>query len=228
MLDSSKDNLKLDAMKRIVGVGWHLFWYKVLELVLVILSFIFSALIRVTYREIEHVPGQDDPIPHLTVLVSFRKCSFNSIAHYIYICSLTNKTHSHQCLKQKSEITHFEVTFQWARSYLLAWYTPCEFGKSKSNCSSLCHVKLLDESKSFKNSWNSVSGSAIVLIFKHSKSTWRQLIILWKLQNHNIECSGHNAHSASRWHSGMVDLRCSHARQLIMKVSIPEWHICMS
>ena len=35
MLDSSKDNLKLDAMKRIVGVGWHL------ELVLVILSFIF-------------------------------------------------------------------------------------------------------------------------------------------------------------------------------------------
>ena len=29
---------------------------------------------------------------------------------YIYTCSLTNKTHSHQCLKQKSEITHFEVT----------------------------------------------------------------------------------------------------------------------
>ena len=31
----------------------------------------------------------------LTLLVSFKKCSFNSIAHY----SLTNKTHSHQRLK---------------------------------------------------------------------------------------------------------------------------------
>ena len=30
----------------------------------------------------------------------------------------------------------------------------------------------------------------------HSKSTWRQLTILWKLQNHNIESSGHNTHSA--------------------------------
>ena len=43
MLDSSKDNLKLDAMKRIVGVGWHLYlgtssWNSCL---LVILSFIF-------------------------------------------------------------------------------------------------------------------------------------------------------------------------------------------
>ena len=31
---------------------------------------------------------------------------------------------------------------------------------------------------------------------KHSKSTWRQLIILWKTQNHNIKGSGNNVHSA--------------------------------
>ena len=30
---------------------------------------------------------------------------------------------------------------------------------------------------------------------KDSKTTWRQLIVLWKLQNHNIESSGHNARS---------------------------------
>ena len=31
---------------------------------------------------------------------------------------------------------------------------------------------------------------------KHSKSTWRQLTILWKLQDHNIKSSGHNTRSA--------------------------------
>ena len=31
---------------------------------------------------------------------------------------------------------------------------------------------------------------------KHSKSIWRQLMVLWKLKNHNIESSGHNACSA--------------------------------
>ena len=30
---------------------------------------------------------------------------------------------------------------------------------------------------------------------KHSKSTWRQLIALWKLQNRDIEISGHSARS---------------------------------
>ena len=32
--------------------------------------------------------------------------------------------------------------------------------------------------------------------FKHLQSTWRQPIILRKLQNHNIENSGHDARSA--------------------------------
>ena len=49
-----------------------------------------------------------------TILVSFKKCSFNSIAHY----SLISKTHSRQPFKHQHESTHFEVTFQLAWSYL--------------------------------------------------------------------------------------------------------------
>ena len=55
-----------------------------------------------------------------TILVSFKKCSFNSIAHY----SLTSKTHSHQPFKHQHEITHFEVTFQLAWSYLQLYLAP--------------------------------------------------------------------------------------------------------
>ena len=111
----------------------------------------------------------------LTILVSFKKCLFNSIAHY----SLTNKTHSHQRLKHWHEITRFEVTFQLGWSYLPAWHTPCELGESKSNCSSLRHVKRLDESKKLQEFMKfclQVSHNANV---KHSKSTWRQLTILY-------------------------------------------------
>ena len=34
------------------------------------------------------------------------------------------------------------------------------------------------------------------LIWNISNSTWRQLIVLWKVQNHNVRSSGHNARSA--------------------------------
>ena len=37
---------------------------------------------------------------------------------------------------------------------------------------------------------------AMVLIWNISNSTWRQLIALWKVQNHNVKSSGHNARSA--------------------------------
>ena len=53
-----------------------------------------------------------------TILIFLR--SVNSIAHY----SLTNKTHSHQHLKHQHEITHFEVTFQLAWSYLQLYLAP--------------------------------------------------------------------------------------------------------
>ena len=44
---------------------------------------------------------------------------------------------------------------------------------------------------------------------KHSKSTWGQLIVLWKVQNHNIKSSGHNARSALLVDrgTGTIDLR---------------------
>ena len=42
----------------------------------------------------------------------------------------------------------------------------------------------------------------------NSKSTWRQLIVLWKVQNHNIKSSGHNACSALLDQgTGTIDLR---------------------
>ena len=138
----------------------------------------------------------------LTILVSFKKCLFNSIAHY----SLTNKTHSHQRLKHWHEITRFEVTFQLGWSYLPAWHTPCELGESKSNCSSLRHVKRLDESKSFKSSWNSVSKLAIMLIWNIRSPHEDNLpSYIWKLQNHNIECA--ISISLSRARQGTIDLR---------------------
>ena len=34
-----------------------------------------------------------------------------------------------------------------------------------------------------------------MLIWNISNSTWRQLIALWKVQNHNVKSSGHNARS---------------------------------
>ena len=39
----------------------------------------------------------------------------------------------------------------------------------------------------------SVPKLAIVRIWNISNSTWRQLIFLWKVQNHNVRSSGHNA-----------------------------------
>ena len=58
-----------------------------------------------------------------------------------------------------------------------------------SSCLSPGRVKKLQK---FVNFCLKVGHSANL---KHSKSRWRQLIILWKLQNHNIETSGHNARS---------------------------------
>ena len=41
-----------------------------------------------------------------------------------------------------------------------------------------------------------------------SNSTWRQLIVLWKVQNHNVRSSGHNARSALLDRgTGTIDLR---------------------
>ena len=40
---------------------------------------------------------------------------------------------------------------------------------------------------------------------KHSKSTWRQRIVLWKVQNHNIKRSGHAHHFFDRG-AGAMDL----------------------
>ena len=164
----------------------------------------------------------------LTILASFKKCSFNSIAHY----SLTNKTNSHQRLKHWHEISHFEVTFQLGWSYLPAWHTPCELGESKSNWSSLRHVKRLDESKSFKRSWNSVSKLAIMLIWNIRSPHEDNLpSYTQKLPNHNIECT--ISISLSRGRPGTIDLRqycrfdigSSRAVRLIRTVSTPEWYI---
>ena len=79
---------------------------------------------------------------------------------------------------------------------------------------------------------------AMMFILKHSKSTWRQLTILWKLQNQNIKSSGHNACSALLYHwnvqeRSIYDNCCFHiesfrASRLITKVSTHEWHICIS
>ena len=87
----------------------------------------------------------------------------------------------------------------------------------------------LHESKSFKSSWNLVS---------HMRSTWRQLIVLWKLQNRNIKSSGHNARSALLYtgdfreqliyDSYRFDIGRSRASRLITNVSTPEWDICIS
>ena len=87
------------------------------------------------------------PMPGvLTILLSFKKCSFNSIAHY----SLSNKTHSHQRLKRlrlliwRSLSSKPEVIYR-LDILLVSW-------ESKSNYSSVCHVKRLDGSKSFNSS----------------------------------------------------------------------------
>ena len=79
---------------------------------------------------------------------------------------------------------------------------------------------------------------AMMFILKHSKSTWRQLTILRKLQNQNIKSSGHNACSALLYHwnvqeRSIYDNCCFHiesfrASRLITKVSTHEWHICIS
>ena len=72
---------------------------------------------------------------------------------------------------------------------------------------------------------------------KHSKSTIRKLILLWKLQNHNALCT--LSTSLSRGHRGDVwersiydncrfDIGCFCASRLITKVSTPEWDICIS
>ena len=47
-----------------------------------------------------------------------------------------------------------------------------------------------------------------MLIWNISNSTWRQLIVLWKVQNHNVRSSGHNARSALLDRgTGTIDLR---------------------
>ena len=66
---------------------------------------------------------------------------------------------------------------------------------------------------------------------KHSKSTRRQLILLWRLQNHNAQCT--LSTSLARGHRGDVwersiydncrfDIGCFRASRLILKVSTPE------
>ena len=112
-------------------------------------------------------------------------------------------------------------------------------GESKSNCWSLHHVCHLDKSKSFiKGSLTSVSKLAIVLIW-NIQSPHENNIVLWKLQNHNIENSGHNAHPALLYHRDVWE--CSicdtchfdigHfcvSRLITNKVSTPERHIYIS
>ena len=79
---------------------------------------------------------------------------------------------------------------------------------------------------------------AMMFILKHSKSTWRQLTILWKLQKHNIESSGHNTRSALLYCGDIqerlindnccFDIGNSRVSWLIKEVSTPEWQICIS
>ena len=95
----------------------------------------------------------------------------------------------------------------------------------------------LDESKSFKSSGNLVSHSAN-LKHSNSKSTWSQLIVLWKLENRNIKSSGHNARSALLYtwdfrerliyDNYRFDIGRSRASRFITNVSTPEWDICIS
>ena len=111
-------------------------------------------------------------------------------------------------------------------------------GESKSNCWSLHHVYHLDKSKSFQGSLTSVSKLAIVLIW-NIQSPHEDNIVLRKLQNHNIESSGHNAHSTLLYHGDVWE--CSicdtchfdigHfcvSRLITDKVSTPERHIYIS
>ena len=105
--------------------------------------------------------------------------------------------------------THFEVTFQYfsLKLFTSLIYSLWAWGVEEQLLISLpCwasgRVKKL---QGFMKFFLQVSHSANL---KHLKSMWRQLIILIKLQNHNIKCSGHSAWSASRWHSGMVNLGC--------------------
>ena len=162
----------------------------------------------------------------LAILFSFKKCSFNGIAHY----SLTNITHSHQRLKH--EIIHFEVTFQLTWSYLPAWHdTPCELGESKNNGLSLRHAQF--------SAWTSQKASRVHEILspllQFSNIPW-QLTFLWKLQNHNIESSRYNARRSALLYRGDVrersiydccrfDISRSRASRLNTKVPTPEWHI---
>ena len=106
----------------------------------------------------------------------------------------------------------------------------------KSNCWSFRHVDRFNgrvkKLQKFINFCLKVGHRANL---KHSKSTWRQLIVLWKLQNHNIKSSGHNAHSALLYRGDVWECSHFHARRLILSwliitnsVSTPEWHICIS
>ena len=94
--------------------------------------------------------------------------------------------------------------FSWEK--LKKWWDLCQnselepAGESKSNFWSLRHVYCLNESKSFKVGYRAN--------LKHSKSTWRQLIVLWMVQNHNVKSSEHNARSAILDRGkGTIDLR---------------------
>ena len=111
-------------------------------------------------------------------------------------------------------------------------------GELKSNCWSLHHVYHLDKSKSFQGSLTSVSKLAIVLIW-NIQSPHEDNIVLRKLQNHNIESSGHNAHSTLLYHGDVwecsicdtchFDIRHFCVSWLITnKVSTPERHIYIS
>ena len=64
---------------------------------------------------------------------------------------------------------------------------------SSCSSSSSCSPGRVKRLQKFINVCLKVDHSANL---KHSKFTWRQLIVLWKLQNHNIKSSGHNARSA--------------------------------
>ena len=66
----------------------------------------------------------------------------------------------------------------------------------------------LDERKKVQKFINFCLKLAMVLIWNISNSTWRQLIVLWKVQNHNVRSSGHNARSALLDRgTGTIDLR---------------------
>ena len=118
-------------------------------------------------------------------------------------CTACNSLHLHeenyQLRLSNSKHFRFDST---KKHFISVWYFP-----KNHEIGSLVvrKVKKLWESRQYRElAWtsekrlknSSVSKLAIVLIWNISNSTWRQLIVLWKVQNHNVRSSGHNARSA--------------------------------